>query len=252
MKEAAEKWGLTPRRVQQLCKEGQLASAQRRGREWLIPEGAEKPEGTEKAKASAEKRPQSAVRPEPFMPLTASAFPLGHCEEYIRRFPAEEQSLALAEYAYFSGQAERAAAAAEPWLNHPSLKKKLSACVVYGFASMSLGQIRAARFALGRIQETLQPLRNTRMDEPTKAVCVYAATMGCVLLHLPEDGIPPLENYLPYLPEGHKLYACYILAHRDYLHQRYDRGLGLAETALAWYPALYPVPAIYLHVIAAV
>lgn len=252
VKEAAEKWGLTPRRVQQLCKEGQITSAQRRGREWLIPEDTEKPEVVEKAKTSAAGSSKPAIQPEPFMPLTASAFPLGQCEDYIRRFPEEEQPLAFAEYYYFSGQAERAAAAAEPYLNHRNLKKKLTACIVYGFASMSLGRIRAARFALGSSKETLLSLRNTRMDEPTKAACVYASTMGCVLLHLPENGVPPLENYLRYLPQGHKLYACYILAHRDYLHQRYERALGMVETALAWCTSLYPISTIYLHVIAAV
>lgn len=36
-KQAAEKWGLTPRRVQDLCKEGKIQGAERWGRSWMIP-----------------------------------------------------------------------------------------------------------------------------------------------------------------------------------------------------------------------
>ena len=59
-----------------------------------------------------------------------------------------DRPLALAEYYYFSGQAEQAAAAAEPYMNHPSLPGRLTACIVYGFASLSLGRIRSARFEM--------------------------------------------------------------------------------------------------------
>lgn len=41
--EAAEKWGVTPRQVQILCKENRIAGASRMSRIWVIPENAEKP-----------------------------------------------------------------------------------------------------------------------------------------------------------------------------------------------------------------
>ena len=37
VKQAAEKWGVTPRRVQALCKEGKIKGAQRWERTWMIP-----------------------------------------------------------------------------------------------------------------------------------------------------------------------------------------------------------------------
>ena len=37
VKQAAEKWGVTPRRVQVLCKEGKIKGAQRWERTWMIP-----------------------------------------------------------------------------------------------------------------------------------------------------------------------------------------------------------------------
>ena len=42
-KEAAEKWGVTPRQVQILCKENRVPGASRMSRIWTIPENAEKP-----------------------------------------------------------------------------------------------------------------------------------------------------------------------------------------------------------------
>ena len=43
--EAAEKWGVTPRQVQILCKEGRIAEVVRMSRIWIIPKDAKKPTG---------------------------------------------------------------------------------------------------------------------------------------------------------------------------------------------------------------
>ena len=41
--QAAEKWGITDRRVQALCANGQVDGAVRLGRGWLIPKSMPKP-----------------------------------------------------------------------------------------------------------------------------------------------------------------------------------------------------------------
>ena len=41
--EAAELWGITPRRVQILCGNGKVKGAFRMGRTWIIPKGTPKP-----------------------------------------------------------------------------------------------------------------------------------------------------------------------------------------------------------------
>lgn len=43
VKEAAEKWGISERRVQKLCEEGRIPGVIRFGRSWAIPKDAEKP-----------------------------------------------------------------------------------------------------------------------------------------------------------------------------------------------------------------
>lgn len=42
-KEAAQKWGISDRRVQILCNEGRIPGAKRHGWSWAIPVDAEKP-----------------------------------------------------------------------------------------------------------------------------------------------------------------------------------------------------------------
>lgn len=44
VKEVAEKWGVTPKRIQVLCVEGRINGAAKFGREWAIPIDAERPE----------------------------------------------------------------------------------------------------------------------------------------------------------------------------------------------------------------
>ena len=47
--EAAEKWGISPRQVQILCKENRIVGATRMSRICIIPENAEKPTSDKKA-----------------------------------------------------------------------------------------------------------------------------------------------------------------------------------------------------------
>lgn len=42
-KEAAEKWGVSLRRVHRLCEDGRIEGVQRFGRNWMIPQDAQKP-----------------------------------------------------------------------------------------------------------------------------------------------------------------------------------------------------------------
>ena len=43
VQEAAKKWGITPRQVQNLCKTNRINGATRISRIWIIPEDAKKP-----------------------------------------------------------------------------------------------------------------------------------------------------------------------------------------------------------------
>ena len=43
IREAAEMWNITPRRVRALCKEERIEGASKLGREWAIPSDTNKP-----------------------------------------------------------------------------------------------------------------------------------------------------------------------------------------------------------------
>ena len=43
IKETAEKWELTVRRVQKMCSDGKIEGAIKFGRDWAIPQGAQRP-----------------------------------------------------------------------------------------------------------------------------------------------------------------------------------------------------------------
>jgi hypothetical protein len=47
-KQAAEKWNVSERRIQQLCETGRIPGAVRPARDWLIPKDAPKPEDRRK------------------------------------------------------------------------------------------------------------------------------------------------------------------------------------------------------------
>lgn len=66
VKEAAEKWGVTPRRVQGLCKEGRIKGATRWERTWMIPAHAVLPKG----KLRLETPTLPMPRKSPFLDMT--------------------------------------------------------------------------------------------------------------------------------------------------------------------------------------
>ncbi len=41
--QAAEKWGISARRIALLCEQGRISGVVKKGKTWLIPEEAEKP-----------------------------------------------------------------------------------------------------------------------------------------------------------------------------------------------------------------
>ena len=50
IREAAEKWGVSERRVNQYCAKGRISGAERFGTSWAIPDSVEKPDDPRKRK----------------------------------------------------------------------------------------------------------------------------------------------------------------------------------------------------------
>ena len=254
-REAAKKWGVSERRVNQFCAQGRVAGARKIGGAWVIPADAEKPGDPRRSR-----RAQAGGRPAPqpreplsgvtLMPLMNTAFVPGRCMAAIAAMEEEtRRSVALAEYHYFSGQPERAVRETEPHLTSPDMGVRLSACLLYAYANLSIGKIQRARFALGEMNAALSAAGAA--PPQFRAASAFVAAAAAVLLHLPlPEGLPPAEEFLPLLPEGLRAFALYVQAHHLYLREEYGRSAGMVEATLAMGAERYPIPAIYLHLMA--
>ena len=208
IREAAEKWGVSERRINQYCSEGRIPGAERIGKVWAIPVDAEKPGDPRKTKKESEpdtpsNAPAKAQELFPgFMPLMNTAFVPGCCMETIEKMKAgPKKDIALAEYHYFSGQAEKAMQETEIYLTAPDGAVRLSACLIFAYSCLTMGRIDHARRALHEIQKTLAD--SGKNAPPVRTMEAFVAFAAAVLLHLPlPEEMPPMETFLPLLPPG--------------------------------------------------
>ncbi|WP_435387691.1 LuxR C-terminal-related transcriptional regulator [Flavonifractor hominis] len=252
IREAAVKWGVSERRINQYCSEGRIPGAERFGGSWAIPEHAQKP-GDPRKQKKPPLPPKSKKAPElfaGFMPLMNTPFEPGHCAEAIDKMKAgPKKDIALAEYHYFSGQAEKAMQETEGYLTAADGATRLSACWIFAYSCLTMGRIDHARSALREIQKTLAVSGETA--PPVRAMEAFVAFAAAVLLHLPlPEEMPPAGEFLPLLPPGLRAFALYVQAHYLYLKEEYAHSAGIVEATLAMGADAYPISAIYLHLVA--
>ncbi len=256
VREAAQKWKISERLTQQYCLDKRIPGATKFGGTWAIPADAQKPASKHSPKAVEMQQPAKplpAVAPACLMPmpLMNTAFAPGHCREYVESIQdVRLRDIARAEYFYFSGQAEEAAQLAELYLSHPELSLRLSACLIYAYANLTLGQIPRARQALAGVRGIL-----TSADAHTplqlRAAAASIVTAAAVLLHLPlPEDVGPLQEHIRFLPPGLRMFALYVQAHHTYLQGDYSKSIGIVETAFAMQTETYPIPSIYMHLVA--
>ncbi len=258
VQETANRLGVTVRAVQKWAANERIPGAKKIGRTWFIPKGANVLDSVQVQSSKEELKVGTAVTSSVHqtgsfrtpMPLLNSAFPVGKSLEYIKSIPDEDdRKIALGEYYYFSGRAEKAAETVEEYLDSNDFSLRYSASLVFTFANLACGHIHLARFALNVVKEGLYS--ELQSDDPhIYAIGIFTATTASVLLHLPVLETPPLEDYLRYLPNGLRLWSCYILAHKAYLEKDYSRSLGIADTALSLCVETYPIAEIYVHLVA--
>lgn len=250
IRETAEKWGVSERRVNQYCSQGRIPGAERFGGSWAIPEGAEKPGDPRRQRQEPPAAPNASERFLGLMPLMNTPFPPGHCEETIQNMPAgPRREIALAEYHYFSGQAEKAMQETERYLTAEDRAIRLSAGWIFAYSCLTMGRIDHARRALREIQNTLG---DSGSGAPMAgAMQAFVAFGAAVLLHLPlPEELPPAAEFLPLLPPGLRAFALYVQAHYLYLKEEYAHSAGVVEATLSMGAGAYPIPAIYLHLVA--
>lgn len=151
------------------------------------------------------------------LPLLNSSFEPGRAREVVEGFvDVDLRNIALAELFYFTGQAEECCEITRGYLSSRVIELKLSACILYGYSNLSLGNVAA------------------------------------VLLHLPTDGMPAFGEYSRMLPEGLRLFATYVMAHHTYLNGEIWSAYGMGKAALFMAERSYPISMTYIHCMMAV
>ena len=152
----------------------------------------------------------------------------------------------------YTGQAEKAAELLEPYINSEDDSLRYSANVMCTFANIFRGHIHLAGFFSERVSKELEEgLKNQDAPKELYAIGVLTAYIGKYLLNVPVPEVPPLEEYLHFLPNGIRLYGAYILAYKAYRERNFERAIGICDTALAFCNSFYPVAAIYVLIVAA-
>ena len=260
VKDAARKWNISVRLVQQYCADGRIEGAQKFSRAWAIPADAQRPAAARRKAApvrpgqpgSEAAPPRSAPAGDlPPMPLMNTAFTPGRCLEYVEGIEDPRlRDIARAEYHYFSGHPEEAAREAELYLSHPDLALRLSACLICIYSNLSIGQIQQAQYTLMEVRNTLVST-DEHMTPQLRASAVFIAATAAVLLHLPlPEGAEALRQHIRFLPPGLRMFALYVQAHYTYLLGDHSKSVGIVEAAFAMQTEVFPIPAIYMHMVA--
>ena len=184
------------------------------------------------------------------MPLMNSPFTPGKCLETVEAMEEGAQyDIAWAEYCYFSGQPEKAIERARPYLESDDIGTRLSACLICSYAHLHFSQDGNALSNLAQIERALRDIGDDSLQ--AQAATAFVAAAASVLLHLPlPQDMPDMEKVLPLLPQGLRAFALYVQAHFLYLKGQYALSAGIAQAALTMGGNRFPIPAIYLHLVA--
>ena len=177
-----------------------------------------------------------------------SAFQSGKAAEAIEKIEDKELAqIAQGEYYFFSAQAEKCVETVKDYLDHDDVMLRLSADMLYTFANLTLGDPQAAQRTREDVHQCLTQAMQEDAPVNVKAACLFAFYVISIFLHIPpEEGTPPLQQYIPYLPIGQRLFAVSLLAHEIYLRQDYAKAKGVVQGAFLMADGVYPISMIYL------
>lgn len=187
------------------------------------------------------------------LPLLNSSFEPGRAREVVEGFvDVDLRNIARAELFYFTGQAEECCEITRRYLSSRVIELKLSACILYGYSNLSLGNVAAAKRGMEGIQSCVKIAMKKKVPKDVYASCLLAGYVGAVLLHLPTDGMPAFGEYSRMLPEGLRLFATYVMAHHTYLNGEIWSAYGMGKAALFMADRSYPISMTYIHCMMAV
>ena len=165
------------------------------------------------------------------LPLMGSAFSPGKAEETVEQFEDPDlREIARGELCFFRAQAESCIQCVEKYQTSEDPMLRLSADMLSTFANFTLGNAKEAQMAREDVSQILKEHLKKEEDPDMIASCLFAVYVTSVLIHIPpEEGTPPLDRYLSYLPVGQRLFAISMLGHAAYLKGEYARAQGMGR-----------------------
>ncbi len=187
------------------------------------------------------------------LPLLSRAFAPGTVHVVMEAMTAgDEKILAQAEYYYFTTQYEKAVEETELFFNHKDVVTKISACLIYAFSNIALGNERRAKLGFACIEEALRvEIDLEKLTLTQRAMCLLIGASVDVLMYRKAPD-KRLVEHIKYLPRGLQVWACCILSQTAYLLGKIEKSIGIAETILALSTKEYPIAMAYMHISAAV
>ncbi len=230
IKEAAEKWDISVRRVQKLCAEGRILGVVRMGRDWMIPRDTVRPiDGRTKA-GRASQIQQSYLdmpmpRKTPFLHMTSLYHTPGCGEEAIVNLAGnhEAQTLFAAEIAYSRGEIDPVYESANYLLEkHSGFYAVLSAGMLLAQCAIWRGDLEMWRKAKIHISEAKA---KDDKDREILTLCICAV----------DSMLYDVKDFPDWFKTG-----CFELLHKDslpaakvyYAKYLYAAGHGIASKTI--------------------
>ncbi len=215
IKEAAEQWKLSPRRLQDLCKSGQIEGATRWGRTWMIPKTAVLPADRRRKNTIPDDglphRPMP--RKSPFLDMTPLYHTPGTAQQVIDGLKdhPEAQQLMLAQFSFSQGNVDMLYDRIQYFLSaHSGFYSVVGAGMLLALCAMYRGDLQLWSEALQHICEA--PCKN---EEEREIIALSVAAVGSAVhntddypdwfrvgdfSHLPPDSYPAARVfYIKYL-----------------------------------------------------
>lgn len=123
------------------------------------------------------------------LPLLNSSFEPGRAREVVEGFvDVDLRNIARAELFYFTGQAEECCEITRGYLSSRVIELKLSACILYGYSNLSLGNVAAAKRGMEGIQSCVKIAMKKKVPKDVYASCLLAGYVGADRGLYPEPG----------------------------------------------------------------
>jgi DNA-binding CsgD family transcriptional regulator len=218
VKEAAEQWRITPRQVQNNCRDGTIEGAVRIGRDWMIPEKAERSKGKNKC---AEKLPRKS----PYLLITDLYSRPGTVDRVLKAFSDKSDTYRLlcAYIADGRGEIDEAIRQANELLSDcKNADARISAQLLRMICAMYTGNIVSWRDARQHIAKS--PCKNETERERIKFWLATADGMLFGNAGYPEEFLRGSFDFLP-----RDAYAAARFFYAKYLYVAIGDSLREAE-----------------------